>query len=191
MRRPEQDLVSRPRPPADGQRSPQPEQLNRPGTDGRNQLITFAELGLIRRAAKDGKPLPPFDENSAAKERKLAEPADVSQPLEARVRAYLHANCAHCHMKWGGGNAEFQLLATMPLNELGIVGTRPAHGAFEIADARVLSPGHPERSLIAYRMNKLGLGRMPHVASSVVDEKAVRLVEAWIKQLPEEGKRRE
>src|SRR3954462_5061700 len=91
---------------------------------------------------------------------RLVNQEDETQPLDRRARSYLHSNCAHCHMKWGGGNAEFQLLATLPLNELGIVGTPAAHGAFELTDARVLSPGHPERSLIPYRMNKLGLGRM-------------------------------
>ena len=62
-----------------------------------------------------------------------------------------------------------------------LVGTPAAHGAFEMTDARVLSPGHPERSLIPYRMNKLGLGRMPHIASNVPDDKAVRLIHDWIK----------
>jgi len=35
------------------------------------------------------------------------------------------------------------------------------------------------------REGRLGVGRMRHVASLVVDEKAVRLVRDWIKQLPE------
>jgi hypothetical protein len=91
-------------------------------------------------------------------------------------------------MKWGGGNAEFQLLATLPLKELGIVNVRPGHGAFDIADARILAPGHPERSIMHYRMTKLGLGRMPHVASSVVDPLGVKLIHDWIKELPAEGK---
>ena len=50
--------------------------------------------------------------------------------------------------------------------------------------ARVLAPGDPERSLLWLRMNKLGRGRMPHVASSVIDPAGVRLVRAWIEQLP-------
>jgi len=33
-------------------------------------------------------------------------------------------------------------------------------------------------------MNKLGLGRMPHIASSLVDVKGVNLIREWIKQLP-------
>ena len=38
--------------------------------------------------------------------------------------------------------------------------------------------------MIYQRMSKLGLGRMPHVASTVVDEKGVKLIHDWIKQLP-------
>src|SRR5439155_3490976 len=74
-----------------------PEQLNRPGPDGRNQLIALTEAGYIGRTGKDAKPLPPFDVDSAAREKKIANPADATQPLEARARAYLHANCGHCH----------------------------------------------------------------------------------------------
>ena len=57
----------------------------------------------------DGKPLPPFDAASAARERKLADPADAGQPLEARARAYLHANCGHCHSDHGGGSVHLRL----------------------------------------------------------------------------------
>ena len=50
---------------------------------------------------------------------KLADYRDAKADLDARARAYLHANCSHCHRKWGGGNAEFQLLATLPLKDTG------------------------------------------------------------------------
>jgi hypothetical protein len=86
-------------------------------------------------------------------------------------------------MKWGGGNAEFQLLATLPLDQLGIVNTRPGQGQFNLDDPKVLVPGNPERSMIHHRMTKLGLGRMPHVASNVIDEKAVKMLAQWIRQL--------
>ena len=58
--------------------------------------------------------LPPFDAASAAKERKLADPADASQPLEARARAYLHANCGHCHCDGGGGAVGLRLQYPSP-----------------------------------------------------------------------------
>ena len=87
-------------------------------------------------------------------------------------------------MKWGGGNAEFQLLATLPLSELGVVNTRPGQGLFNLDDPKILVPGEPDRSMIYHRMTKLGLGRMPHVASNVIDDKAVKLLRDWISQLP-------
>src|SRR5207248_3564405 len=60
-----------------------PEQLNRPGPDGRSQLVALTEAGVIRRAGDDGSTLPPFDATSAARERRLADPTDEGQPLEA------------------------------------------------------------------------------------------------------------
>jgi hypothetical protein len=88
-------------------------------------------------------------------------------------------------MKWGGGNAEFKLLATLPLKEMGVVNVPPAHGSFGLKDARLIVPGVPERSVLLHRMTLTGLGRMPHVGSRVVDERAVRLVREWIRQMPD------
>ena len=59
-----------------------PEQLNRPGPDGRNQLVALTEAGFVRRADDNGNPLPPFDAASAARERRIANPTDERQPLE-------------------------------------------------------------------------------------------------------------
>ncbi|MBL8794577.1 MAG: PQQ-dependent sugar dehydrogenase [Planctomycetia bacterium] len=138
-----------------------------------NQLRTLEHLGVF------SKPLPAPPE----KLPRLHNDEDPKVDLDLRARAYLHANCAHCHMKWGGGNAEFQLLATLPLKDLGIVGTRPNHGSFDVKDASVLTPGSPERSLIYQRMARRGLGQMPHIASNVVDQHGVQLIHNWIKQL--------
>ena len=41
-------------------------------------------------------------------------------------------------LEFGGGNANFQLLATLSPDEMGILGTRPALGTFDIPDARVV-----------------------------------------------------
>ena len=113
----------------------------------------------------------------------LVSPYDVTAPLEVRARSYLYANCAHCHVDYGGGNARFQLLYALPLEKTGIIDAMPQNGSFGIADARVIAPGEPERSLIPFRMAKIGQGRMPHVASSVVDEPAVQLIRDWIRQM--------
>jgi hypothetical protein len=87
-------------------------------------------------------------------------------------------------MKWGGGNADFQLLAALDLADTGTVGVPPGQGTFQLDHPAIIVPGHPERSMIYHRMKLLGLGRMPHIASNVVDEPAVKLIYDWLKQLP-------
>jgi hypothetical protein len=84
-------------------------------------------------------------------------------------------------MKWGGGNAEFKLLATIPVADMGIVNVTPQHGNFDIKGAKIIAPGDPEKSILAHRMAMTGLGRMPHIASNVVDEPAVAFIREWIK----------
>ncbi len=139
-----------------------------------NQLATFEHLGLFDQ------PLP----DQPDKLPRLYDHEDTAVPLGKRARAYLASNCAHCHRKWGGGNAEFQLLSTLPVDELGIVNTPTQHGDFDLSRPGVLIPGAPERSMVYHRMKITGLGRMPHIASSVVDEEAVQLIHDWIRQLP-------
>src|SRR5262249_7806779 len=111
---------------------------------------------------------------------RLVDYQDARADLNLRSRAYLHANCAHCHRKWGGGNAEFDLQASIALGATKAVNTPPGQGAFGLPDPRILVPGDPERSLVYQRMKREGLGRMPHVASSVVDREALAMLHAWI-----------
>src|SRR5207302_2447913 len=125
-----------------------------------DQLATLEHIGLFaKKLPTDPSKLP-----------RLADFHDERQSVEARARSYLQSNCAHCHMKWGGGNAEFKLLSTIPLKDMGIVNVPAAHGTFDIAGAKLLVPGHPEKSILRYRMATTGLGRMPHIGSRVVDE---------------------
>lgn len=157
-----------------------PEQLNRPGADGRNQLVSLTEMGVIRRADDDGKPLPPFDAASAARERKIANPDDAGQPLAARARAYLHANCGHCHFEHGGGSVPLRLQFAVPTAEMQAVGVRPTRGDFGLPDACIIKPGEPWASTLYYRMAKFGRDRMPHIGAERPDEVGLKLVGDWI-----------
>jgi hypothetical protein len=56
----------------------------------------------------------------------------------------------------------------------------PAKGTLGVANATNLTPGHPELSTIWLRMNTLGNGRMPPLASAVQDRDALDLVGQWI-----------
>ncbi|MBW3542469.1 MAG: PQQ-dependent sugar dehydrogenase [Planctomycetes bacterium] len=113
----------------------------------------------------------------------LHDPHVESLPLEERARSYLHVNCAHCHRRGGGGTAKFELRKELPLGKTLAVGERPSQGTFDIYGAEVIAPGDPYRSVLLYRMAKLGGGRMPHIGSSVVDERGVRLIRDWIASL--------
>lgn len=142
-----------------------------------NQLATLEHLGVFKeKLPKKPEELP-----------RLVDYHDKAQDINLRARAYLHANCSHCHRIWGGGNADFLILANLPLKDTKALDAKPQQGDLGIADARIIAPGEPARSLFVTRMKKLGLGRMPHVASNVVDEEGAKLMEEWIRSLTGSG----
>ncbi|HZZ78323.1 MAG TPA: PQQ-dependent sugar dehydrogenase [Gemmataceae bacterium] len=122
----------------------------------------------------------PFDPATA---KKLVDPYDKTQDLTARVRSYLHSNCAQCHVEAGGGNAAMELEFTKKLDEMKIVDVMPKHDTFGIKDARIIAPGHPERSVMLHRISHRDKGHMPPLATRVVDQAAVEMMSEWIRRL--------
>jgi uncharacterized repeat protein (TIGR03806 family) len=114
---------------------------------------------------------------------RLPDPADAAVDLEQRVRSYLHVNCAICHVVDGGGNARIVLDFFTPRSKMEVVGVRPIHDSLGVADPLLVAPGDPDRSLLLRRMTTLGPGRMPRLATSVVDEEAARMIADWIRSL--------
>lgn len=165
----------------------QPEQLNRAGADGRNQLVKFSELGMIRRVGADEKPLAAYDEAAAGQERRLADPHNESEPLEARARSYLHANCGHCHANGGGGAVDLRLAFPTAVKDMKAVNVTPARGNFGLPGACIIKPQEPGLSTLYFRMAKFGRDRMPHLGSENPDEAGLRVIEQWIASLPAEG----
>ncbi|WP_202921290.1 PQQ-dependent sugar dehydrogenase [Anatilimnocola aggregata] len=108
---------------------------------------------------------------------------DAQADLDARARAYLHVNCAHCHRRGGGGSASFDVQFDIPFDTTRL-NTRPTQGTFGIHGAQVVAPGDPYRSVLYYRLAKLGHGRMPQFGSNVVDAEGVKLIHDWIASLP-------
>jgi uncharacterized repeat protein (TIGR03806 family) len=147
-------------------------QMNR-DVGGVNQLKRFEHLGLFDA------PLP----RAPSVLPRLVDWADGRQDLELRARSYLHANCAHCHVPLGGGNSSFQLHAFLSLRQTGILEAAPVHGAFGLTEARIVASGAPERSALLHRMTTTGAGRMPPLATSVVDPVGTRLLSEWIRGL--------
>ncbi len=137
-----------------------------------NQLAVLHELGLFAWNPEPHK-LP-----------RLVDPYDESADLDRRARSYLQTNCAHCHQQNAGGTANIALGYEMPLEATGTIGVRPIQGTFNIAGASIIAPGDPTRSVLYYRMCKLGGGRMPRAGSNQVDDRAVRMIRDWIARMP-------
>jgi putative heme-binding domain-containing protein len=153
-------------------------QLNRDHAYGKitgHQLATFEHLGMF------ADPLPKASP-------RIAHPFDPKESLHDRARAYLHTNCAHCHRRGGGGTAVFELLHDLDLKKTLLVGTAPSQGSFGIHAAENVAAGDPFRSVLYYRMAKLGRGRMPYSGSSLIDPKGLALVHDWVKTLAPEAK---
>jgi hypothetical protein len=125
----------------------------------------------------------PFTPESAPK---LVDPYDKTQDLTLRVRSYLHSNCAQCHVEAGGGNAPMELEFTKSLDEMKINNVKPVHDTFGLKDAKLVAPGHPERSVLLHRISHRDKGHMPPLATRVVDQQMVETIREWIRQLPEE-----
>src|SRR5262249_28959435 len=117
---------------------------------------------------------------SLEKYRRLADPSDTKAELGARARADLHANCAQCHVEAGGGNAQMELEFTTEPEKMWVLGVKPVHDSYGLPDARLIAPGHPERSVLLHRISHRGAGHMPPLATAVVDREAVRLLHDWI-----------
>lgn len=114
---------------------------------------------------------------------RLANPYDASEPLDARARSYLHANCSVCHVSAGGGNARMELEVTQSSESMKVVDAHPQHDTLGITDARVVAPGAPERSILYHRISRRGRGQMPPLVSNVIDSIGTKVIHDWIAEL--------
>lgn len=131
--------------------------------------VTDAELAAAPR-------LPAWDD-----------PADGS--LDERARAYLESNCAHCHNPQGRGRfSSLYLEANRPLGlSTGVCKTPVAAGGGSGEGLFDIVPGHPELSILAYRMASTDLAiRMPEIAKSIAHAEGVALISEWIASMPEQ-----
>jgi len=146
-------------------------QLNRPAPRSeRNQLAAWTEAGIL-----EGGPA-----GFASVARHPGEAGEVG----ARARAWLDVNCAMCHRPDGTGNAAIDLRFDTPLAESGMIDGPVERGDLGIGDPRIVAPGEPDRSVLLERIRTLGPGRMPNVATNVVDEEGAELIREWILGLP-------
>ncbi|HEY0435548.1 MAG TPA: SO2930 family diheme c-type cytochrome [Phenylobacterium sp.] len=136
-----------------------------------NQLAHWTRTGLLV-----GAPAPDQAPRTAVWD-------DASAPLAERARAYLDGNCGHCHNPRGmASNTGLYLdLEEAKPARIGI-GKRPVAAGKGSGDLEVdLVPGHPDASIIAYRMASTDPGvMMPELGRSLVHDEGLKLVRDYI-----------
>jgi hypothetical protein len=103
---------------------------------------------------------------------------DDRAPLEERARAWLDANCSHCHRP--GTAQPMDLRGSVPFAAAGLCDAPPQHGDLGVDGARLIAPGDPPRSLLFHRLSRRGPNQMPPLGTRVVDGAAVDVVRRWI-----------
>jgi uncharacterized repeat protein (TIGR03806 family) len=138
-----------------------------------NQLDTLEHIGVLDAPITR---LPPLVDP------RVADP--TGKDLVPRVRSYLHANCAICHRP-EGLYSSIDLRDSVPFAAMNICNVAPNKGDLGVMGPKRLAPNDLTRSIILLRMqapDKLR-GRMPQLASSVLDPIGIGLVTSWIKSI--------
>jgi hypothetical protein len=152
-------------------------QLNRDGTlsgTTDNFIQLLHEAGYLSA----GETLP----TNYASLPKYHEPDDLSVNIEQRVRSYLAVNCAYCH--YDGNSATPGTWSGEP--QLSIEATNLLHGegvGFAVVDPsdRFVIPGNTSKSMILSLASETnGYGRMPPLATDVIDQEGIDLIADWI-----------
>jgi uncharacterized repeat protein (TIGR03806 family) len=136
-----------------------------------NQLAHWTAVGIL-----DGAPAP--SEAPAVPDWK-----DEAQPLEARSRAWLDVNCAHCHRAEGPASNSGLFLTWGETDRVKLgVGKRPvAAGRGSGGRLFDIKPGDPDGSILLYRVESTEPGvMMPELGRHLPDPDAVALLRDWI-----------
>ncbi|WP_435418209.1 SO2930 family diheme c-type cytochrome [Parerythrobacter aurantius] len=130
----------------------------------------LARLGLAPAGADS---LPVWEERAGADAAKAA-------------RAYLDVNCAHCHRPGAAASnsgLDLRWEQDDPVR-LGVLKRPVAAGRGSGGFDFDIDPGHPERSILTYRMGSREPGvAMPELGKSTVDADGLALIERWIREM--------
>lgn len=134
---------------------------------------------FLRIAAIDGLP------TTVAAMPRWNDPAAAS--VDARARAYLDVNCAHCHNPKGAASNSGLFLDWGRADQVALgIGKRPVAaggGAGQLSFD--IAAGHPERSILLYRLASVEPGiAMPELGRATAHAEGLALLSEWIKAMP-------
>ena len=111
---------------------------------------------------------------------------DSSKPINDRARANLDINCGHCHAPEGSASNSGLYLHLLETREkqLGVykgpVATGRGSGGLDYS----IVPGHPDESILLYRMISDAPDiMMPESGRSVMHKEAVDIIYQWIEEM--------
>lgn len=116
---------------------------------------------------------------------KNADWSDQSASLDARARAYLDANCSHCHNPTGPADTSgLNLEPDAAGPALGLCKNPIAAGAGSGGHRVDIDPGNPDGSIFIYRMESTDPGAMmPEVGRALIHQEGVALIREWIDKM--------
>jgi uncharacterized repeat protein (TIGR03806 family) len=111
---------------------------------------------------------------------------DASAPVDAKARAWLDVNCAHCHRREGPASNSGLFLTWGETSPVAMgVGKRPvAAGKGSGGRAFDIDPGNPDNSILLYRVESMEPGvMMPELGRTQTDPHAVAVLREWIEKM--------
>lgn len=151
-----------------------------------NHSITYAATGRTANQLETLDAIAMFSSPLGDPDLQPALPSadDPAAALDARARAYLHSNCAHCHRPGGPTPGDTDLRFSTSLANTNACDTEPQSGDLGLGDgARIVAPGDPAASVLLARMDRRDANAMPPLASNLIDADGVALISDWIESL--------
>ena len=106
--------------------------------------------------------------------------------INERARAWLDINCAHCHGRGRPAESSGLFLEYEEDNHtaLGVYKTPVAAGRGSGGRMYNIVPGHPEESILVYRINSVDPGiMMPELNRKLIHKEGLELIQTWIREM--------
>ncbi|GLR71146.1 PQQ-dependent sugar dehydrogenase [Agaribacter marinus] len=146
----------------------EPMQLSKRTEDGNNQLNHLINEGILD------------SESISMPNNMLSNISDTSKSLTERFKSYVDANCSFCHQPNGPASSDIDFRYATPLVDMNVCNV----------NAEIMLQDHPSvskvidtsdftNSVVYWRVNTNGNGKMPPVGRERIDEEFVELVKNW------------
>lgn len=151
----------------------------------------FTPLGPSARQLNRDRQLSEWKENgwlnvSETSFPQLTNYEDEQAALDARARAWLEVNCAHCHRREGPAKNSGLYLLTSQTDPYRLGVNKPPIAAGKGSGGLKYSivPGKPDQSILVHRIESMEPGEMmPELGRKMTHKEGVELIREWIARM--------